>query len=125
MYPFHDPFGGYNIMFSLAPLFILFVFGSIIFSVFKNISVSMHNNKQPIVPVQAKVAAKRYEVSHHHHRTNNMNHHTSSTYYYVTFELTNNERMELQVPSYEFGMMVENDTGTLQFQGTRFISFTR
>lgn len=126
MYPFHDPFGGFDIMFSLFPIMFFSVFGLIIFSVIKNISVSMHNSKQPIIPVEAKIVTKRYDVSHHHHNSDNTHHHSSSsTYYYVTFEMSNGERMELQIPSNEFGMMVEGDTGTLQFQGTKFISFTR
>lgn len=127
MSPFHDPFGGgFNIMFSLFPIFFFLIFGLIIFSVIKSISVNMHNKKQPIIPVEAKIVTKRYDVSHHrHHHADNMHHHSSSTSYYVTFEMTNGERMELKVPSSEFGMMVEGDTGTLQFQGTRFISFER
>ncbi len=126
MSPFHDPFGGFDMMFSLFPIMFFLVFGLVVFSVIKSISVSMHNNKQPIVPVEAKIVTKRYDVSRHHHHSDNMHHHTSSsTNYYVTFEMSNGERMELQVPSNEFGMMVEGDTGILQFQGTRFISFTR
>lgn len=126
MSPFHDPFGGFNIMFSIFPIFFFLVFGLIIFSIIKSISVSMHNNKQPIIPVEAKIVTKRYDVSHRrHHHADNMHHHSSSTSYYVTFEMANGERMELKVPSNEFGMLVEGDTGTLQFQGTRFISFER
>lgn len=126
MSPFNDPFGGFNFMFGAFPLFFFIVFGLIIFSVIKNISVNMHNNKQPIIPVEAKIVTKRYNVSHrNHHHSNNMHHHSSSTSYYVTFEMSNGERMELMVPSYEFGMMVEGDNGTLQFQGTKFVSFIR
>jgi hypothetical protein len=117
------PFG-FDFMFSLAPIMFFLIFGLVIFTLAKNIKQSMYNNKQPIVPVQAKVVTKRYSVSTHQHADNNM-HHTSSTWYYATFEFTNGERMELQVPSREFGMLVEGDEGTLQFQGTRFISFTR
>lgn len=43
----------------------------------------------------------------------------------MTFEFENNERLELKVPGKEYGLMVEGDTGTLSFQGTRFISFIR
>lgn len=128
MSPFHDPFGGFDIMFSLFPIMFFLVFGIIIFSVIKSLSVSMHNNKQPMIPVEAKIVTKRYDVSHHrHHHGDNMHHHhsSSSTSYFVTFEMANGERMELKVPSNEFGMMVEGDEGTLEFQGTRFISFTR
>ncbi|MEA5096258.1 MAG: DUF2500 domain-containing protein [Sedimentibacter saalensis] len=119
----YNPFG---LMFTLFPIMFIIVFGVIIFSIVKNISVNMHNNKQPVIPVEAKVVTKRYNVSTHHHNSadNNM-HHSSSTYYYVTFELNNGERLEFPVPSYEFGMLVEGDSGTLSFQGTRFVSFIR
>lgn len=127
MSPFHDPFGGFDMMFGLFPIMFFLVFGVIIFSAIKSLSVSMKNNQQPIVPVEAKVVTKRYDVSHHRHHTgdNMHHHHSSSTSYFVTFEMTNGERMELKVPPNEFGMMVEGDNGTLEFQGTRFISFTR
>lgn len=121
-----DPFfGGFNIMFSLFPIMFFLVFGLIIFTIAKGIKQNMYNNKQPIIPVQTKVVAKRYNVSHHTNGTNDNIHHSSNTTYYATFEMTNGERMELHVPASEFGMLVEGDEGTLQFQGTRFISFTR
>ena len=125
MTPFNS-FNGFFLMSSIFPIMFFLVFGLIIFTIIKNIQVNMHNNKQPIIPVEAKIVTKRYNVSHHHHHNSDTMHHTSSnTSYYVTFEMSNGERMELQVPTSEFGMMVEGDQGTLQFQGTRFISFTR
>ena len=33
--------------------------------------------------------------------------------------------MELSVPEYEYGLIIEGDYGYLTFQGTRFISFER
>lgn len=118
---------GFNMMFSIFPIIFFLVFGIIVFTAVKGIQQYTHNNKQPIIPVTAKVVAKRHDVSHNHHHDSSTNsmHHSSSTWYYVTFEMTNGQRMELQVPNREFGMLVEGDEGTLQFQGTRFISFTR
>jgi hypothetical protein len=101
----------------------LLVFGIIIFSIGRSMMIYFKNNKQPIIPVEAKIVAKRYNVRHHHR--SNTHHHSSSTIYYVTFEFTNGERIELNVPSYEFGMLAEGDQGILNFQGTRYISFTR
>lgn len=125
MDPFNS-FGGFDLMFGLFPIMFFLIFGFIIFAIVKSIQENMHNNKQPIIPVEAKIVAKRYDVSHHHHHNGSDNmHHSSSTSYYATFELTNGERMELPIPSNDFGMLVEGDEGTLQFQGTRFISFTR
>lgn len=120
-----NPYGGFSFMFAIFPIMFFLVFGLIIFTIAKSIKQGMYNNKQPIIPVQAKVVAKRYNVSHHKHGASDNMHHSSSTWYYATFEMTNSERMELQVPSNEFGMLVEGDEGTLEFQGTRYIRFTR
>lgn len=118
-------FGMFGLMEILFPIMFFLVFGLIIVQIIKGIKQNIHNNKQPIIPVTAKIVTKRHDVSHHHHHSSdNMHHHSSSTWYYATFELANGERMELQIPDREFGMLVEGDEGTLQFQGTRFISFT-
>lgn len=124
MGPFDAPFG-FSIMFSIFPLMFMLVFGIIIYTIFKGIKENQYNNKQPIIPVDAKIVAKRYDVSHHRNAGNNMHHTSSSTRYYATFELTNGERMELFIPKNEVGMLVEGDKGILSFQGTRFISFER
>ena len=115
----------YSLMHNIFPFMFFIVFGLIIFRMIGSFKQSMYNNKQPIIPVKAKIATKRYDVSHHRHHTSNNINYSSSTLYYVTFELSNGERMEFKVPSSEFGMLVEGDEVTLQFQGTRFISFSR
>ena len=124
MIPFYD--FGFNMMFNIFPIMFFLVFGLILYTFFKGIKQNQYNNKQLKIPVEAKIVAKRYDVSHHHHHTNNNHmHHSSSTSYYVTFELTNGERMELLIPNNAVGMLVEGDKGILTFQGTRFISFVR
>ena len=116
---------GFNMMFSIFPIMFLLVFGLIIYTAFQGIKQNQYNNKQPIIPVEAAIVAKRYDVSHHRHHSGNNMHHSSSTRYYVTFELPNGERMELLIPNNAVGMLVEGDKGTLTFQGTRFINFVR
>lgn len=116
---------GFDIMNAIFPLFFIFIFGMIVWTFIKGIKQYVYNNKQPIIPVQTKIVAKRYNVSQHHHNNDNNMHHHSSTSYYVTFEMSNGERIELMVPDMDFGMLAEGDEGTLQFQGTRYISFTR
>ena len=64
-----------------------------------------------------------YTRSHHNHNGHMHTHH--STTYYITFEVESGDRFELQVPEYEYGLMIVGDTGELFFQGTRFLSFTR
>lgn len=123
MYNDFNSFGTFSGMFSLV--FILIV-GMIIFSIIKGISEWSSNNKQPIIPVDSTVSAKRISVSHHNHNTgDNMMHTSTSTTYYVTFEFENGERLELKVSGKEYGLISEGDKGILSFQGTRFISFER
>lgn len=111
-------FGFISVMF---PIMFILVFGIIIVSFIKGFSEWSSNNKQPIIPVEVRVISKRISVTHN----NSQNHLSTYTTYYVTFEFENNERLELKVPGKEYGLMVEGDTGTLSFQGTRFISFIR
>ena len=55
-----------------------------------------------------------------------MHHHmSSSTSYYATFEVSSGDRLEFEVRDKVFGMLVENDTGKLTFQGTRYLGFER
>lgn len=116
---------GFQIMSILGPIFFLFVFGMIIFAIFKGISQWNYNNQQPVLSVAAKITSKR---SHTSHSTSNMNDHTSttsSTSYYVTFEVESGDRMEFHVASREYGLLAEGDVGKLTFQGTRFLQFER
>jgi len=45
--------------------------------------------------------------------------------YFVTFEMEGGDRMELNVSGSEYGVLVEGDTGSLTFQGTRYLGFER
>jgi hypothetical protein len=55
--------------------------------------------------------------------THRMN--STTTTYYATFEFNSGDRMELQLPAQEFGLLADGDRGILSFQGTRFIGFAR
>ena len=103
------------------------VFGLIVFVIIRAIARERQNDRAPRIAVDARVVAKRTNVSHHrHHNGNHHGVHThTSTTYYVTFEVSSGDRMELTVPGYEFGMLVEGDCGKLTFQGTRYLSFER
>lgn len=83
--------------------------------------------KQPLprLTVDAKVIAKRTNVSHHRSGTNGHRHSRTSTTYYVTFEVQSGDRMELQLTGSEYGLLIEGDTGKLTFQGTRYLGFER
>jgi len=119
-------FVGFDIMFTIVPIIIfigfIFVFGSIIY---RGVSIAKDKRK-PIIPVRAKIVAKRTQVSGGHILNDDMHAHGhASTYYYVTFELENGERMELAIPSHQVGYIIEGDTGILSFQGNLFVKFDR
>ena len=75
----------------------------------------------------AVLAAKRMDVrTYRHGGTEHSRRHASSrTYYYATFQVESGDRMELEVPDMEYGLLVEGDRGRLTFQGTRFQGFRR
>lgn len=111
---------------SIFLLTFLLIFGMFIFGYIQGISQWHKNNNSPRLSVYAVIVSKRQNVSHHNHmNANNTVHHSTSTTYYVTFEVESGDRMEFQVKGREYGMLVEGDRGTLQFQGTRYLSFER
>ena len=119
-------FGGVDeFMFNFVPLFVIgffvFIFGIIIYSIIE----SVKNKQKPIIPVRAKVVAKRTKVSGGSHTSDNNMHTSASTYYYATFEFENGERMELSIPADKIGYLIEGDMGTLSLQGDSFTKFER
>ena len=120
--------GLFEIIFGV--MFVL-VFSVIIVVLVKNIKQWHTNNKSPRLTVDAAVVTKRQNVTHsqtanagditgaHGYTT------SSSTTYYATFQVESGDRMELKVPSDQYGMLVEGDRGRLSFQGTRFLNFER
>ena len=120
--------GGFGMIFFL--LFAL-VIGVFILTAIRGISQWNKNNHSPRLNVSARVVAKRTEVSHHQHPNNGdmSGSHgyrtTSSTSYYVTFEVDSGDRIEFSMSGSEYGMLIEGDAGTLNFQGTRYLGFER
>ncbi len=115
--------GGFFAIFPIIfILMFLCFFGLFIYTIIKKIKENRRNDASPVLSVYAVVVTKRMDVRHHN-SANNMHH--SHTTYYVTFEVESGDRIEFVVPDREYGMMVENDKGSLTFQGTRFLSFER
>ena len=119
---------GFDFMFSIFPiiwvLMFLLIFGVFAVSIGKSISQWNKNNHSPRLTVDARVLAKRHDVSrrrsageHHHYHTTNS--------YFVTFEVSSGDRMELQLQGHEYGLLIEGDKGKLTFQGTRYLGFER
>lgn len=120
-------FGGFLGMNLLFWILFALVSGIILVSIFKGIGEWNRNNHAPRLTVPATVVSRRIRVTHHHHGGTSVHHqhvHTVTTYY-VTFQLENGERMEFQVSGEQYGLLTEHDRGNLDFQGTRFLDFTR
>ena len=116
-------FDMFGIMFTIV--FVL-VIGTFIVTAVKGIGQWNKNNHSPRLTVPATVVSKRTNVTRHHHGgANGHHHHHTSTTYYVTFQVESGDRMELCVSGYEYGMLVEGDSGKLTFQGTRYLGFER
>lgn len=121
-------FGIFGIMFMIA---FFGVAAIIVITVVKGIGTWNRNNNSPRLTVPAVIVSKRTEVSHHRHANAgdisgaHGYHTTASTQYYVTFQFDSGDRMEFSVGGSEYGMLAEGDTGSLFFQGTRYLDFER
>ena len=113
-----------EMIFSL--MFFMFIIAFVI-NIVRGIKQWSKNNRSPRLTVDALVVAKRADVTHHHHQdaATHAMHTTTSTDYYVTFEFESTDRLELEVKSFEYGMLREGDKGKLSFQGTRYLGFER
>lgn len=116
-YPGHNslfPVGGswfITIIFALVIGTIIFMLGNALREFFQ----TKKEKRNPIIPVPATVVTKRTSVSGNEH---------TFTRYYITFQFTNGERLELEVPSKHMGMIVEGDQGILSLQGKLFVDFS-
>lgn len=118
-------FDMFSVMFSIVFFMVMSVF---VVTFVKGIVQWNKNNHSPRLTVPARVVAKRTNVSHHHHHHGagaHIGHSSTSTAYYVTFEVESGDRMELKMQGYEYGMLIEGDSGKLTFQGTRYLGFER
>jgi len=111
-----------DFMFSIIPIFIgiiaVIVFGTILVILIKGISTWNKNNHQPRINSKAKVVTKRTG-------TRGGKETNSYSQYFVTFEFESGDRVEFQVTGEEYGQLVEGDNGEIQFQGTRYLGYTR
>ena len=102
------------------------VFGLMVFVIVMKFRQIRKDDKSPRLSVDAVVVAKRMEVSGYGHSRNSSFHTTSTrTSYFATFQVNSGDRMELHLGPYDYGMLAEGDSGILEFQGSRFLSFSR
>lgn len=118
-----------SIMFRIAPTIIaigfIVTFGIIFLRTIEGAHEWNSNNNSPMLTMEAKLVAKRIDISHHSTANMDMHHNSSFSSYYVTFQLAGGDRMEFNIPDKEYGLLAEGDEGKLTFQGTRYISFKR
>lgn len=107
------PFGTFS-LFSLVFWLILIV---IVVQLVRGVIQWGLNNASPRLTVEATVVSRRERTWH--------NQHNYGSTYYATFQLESGDRMELQIPERDIGMLAEGDRGQLTFQGTRFLGFAR
>lgn len=124
------PFGGFSsFMFLIVPIIIAVVFviviGTFIVRAIQGAKQWRENNQSPVLSVAAVVITKRSDVHHHSGASNGISNNSSSTTYYITFEVESGDRIEFKVGGKDYGMFVEQDSGILTFQGTRFLDFER
>lgn len=124
-----DEFYFGDFLFQFGPIFIgiifIFVIGIILFTIFKGIGQWHKNEQSPRLSVPAIIKAKRTDVSRSSNNDNNSLSSSTYTTYYLTFEFESGDRTEFHVSGKEYGLLSENDTGILNFQGTRFLGFER
>lgn len=110
-------------MMGLFSLFFLLLVGVMVYIIGRGIGEWNRNNHSPVETRKARVVARRTEDTHHHDAENGALTHITSNYY-LTFQLESGERMKFSVRKKEYDILIEGDSGLLEFQGTRFLSFT-
>lgn len=108
-------FGEFDFMFTVIPVIVVFGFVFIFGMIIYQLVSTARDKTKPIIPVRAKVIAKRTHVWGDNSRTN----------YYATFELENGQRIEFSIPDNKAGYIIEGDSGILSFQGNLFVKFER
>ena len=115
------PDNGFTI-FSILPFMFIIVFAIIIFAIITSAVTSLRtkaiNDAAPRLKSQAKIISKRTSV-------HGMQGGHTTTDYFITFEFEDSSRQEFQVNDYEYGTLIEGDSGILEHQGSRYLGFER
>lgn len=124
--PMQDADPIFRVIETVGPILIALVAIAIGIVLVKGILQWFRNNGSPVLSVQARVVNLRMRVSGGTHMAGDvsmMGH--ASTSYYATFEVESGDRMEFTVGDEEYGLLSKDDTGSLTFQGTRYLDFQR
>ncbi len=120
-------FSTFNIINTIVPILMVCIFVAVIViivtTLVRKAKLNSKNNASPVLNVTATVTSKRTEVKGFH--GSGAHHGHTRTYYFVTFEVESGDRIEFSVTGEQAGLFMEHDHGTLTFQGTRYLNFTR
>jgi Protein of unknown function (DUF2500) len=121
---FYSGAGLFSVFFVIVAVFIgavfIFIIGNFVKIFVRRQSEKRYNDSQPVLTKGAKITGKRTAVS------GGSGNSSVSTSYYATFEFADNkERLELRVPSKDYGLLADDDSGNLTFQGRRYLQFQR
>lgn len=109
-------------IFSILPFMFVIVFAIIIFVIIASAVTLLRtkaiNDAAQRLKSQAKIISKRTSV-------HGMQGGHTTTDYFITFEFEAGSRQEFQVNDYEYGTLIEGDSGILEHQGSRYLGFER
>ena len=139
-----DPFGafgafgiGFTVVAVVISTFIAIVIVMMIVQFIRMGRQRAANAAAPEVQAQARVIGKRVEnlgqsmsggmpaLPSRHTVVVRMGDDTVYQRNLVSFEQPGGERFEIEVPSEQFGLIAEGDTGTVTMKGTEFVAFAR
>jgi hypothetical protein len=124
--PMQDADPIFRVIETVGPILIALVAIAIGIVLVKGILQWFRNNGSPVLSVKARVVNLRMKVSGGMHTAgDNLSASGASTYYYATFEAESGDRMEFAVGDEEYGLLAQGDTGSLTYQGTRYLGFQR
>jgi hypothetical protein len=125
-------YNSFNTMFGFVSIIIMIgaisIFVLIILTFIRQAKQSRKNSQSPVLTVDATIITKRIEDTEPKHfaeADDTYSRPSLSAWYYTTFQVDSGDRMELLIPSNEFGLLTEGDKGKLTFQGTKYLSFIR
>jgi hypothetical protein len=99
---------------AFSPVFFLILVFVVVFLVPKWVQ-RLKDNRQELINTPATIISKRINVTSKYIVSNT---------YHVTFQLSGQNRFEMQVPAKVFNAFIEGEHGSLQFQGKRFLTWS-
>jgi len=102
----------------LVVVFIALVAAAVIVTLVSRNRRSRLDDRAPRLLADATVVDKRGEIT-------GGGESRAVQHYYVTFQFPDGSRLELEVAGSESGMLTPGDTGSLDWQGSRYLGFTR